>query len=166
MYHKKEAVINKMRTGKRGIILNISLEIILLFIIIMLNYYFVKDNGINISENATVAIISGADGPTNIYISPKYILRNLLPLLFTLDIIILVIYNFLALKKAKRYNIKNKFKIIFIIDLMIIISVIIEILFNLLGLAISMILNIILISILLIKIYFVKKHKTREIIDE
>ncbi|MDR1148448.1 MAG: sodium ion-translocating decarboxylase subunit beta [Spirochaetaceae bacterium] len=127
-----------MKIKEKRIILNIILKIILILTIITLDYFVVNNNRIiNHSETSSVAIIGGADGPTTIYISSKNVLVNiliyLLSLLFIIDIITLLIYDIISLIKDKKYSIKYKCKIIFSIDFFIILSVVIKIIFTLLG---------------------------------
>jgi Na+-transporting methylmalonyl-CoA/oxaloacetate decarboxylase beta subunit len=145
MYINKRG--NKMRIRKK-IIINIFLKIFFVFIIIMLNYFFVKHNKIAISENTSVEIIGGTDGSTTIYIFLKYILINILryslSLFFIIGIVTLLIYDIINIKNDKKYSIKYKFKTVLTVYLFIIISTIIEITFNLLGPMISVILNIII----------------------
>ena len=151
-----------MEMRKKRIIISILSKIILLFIIIISNYFLLKYNNIRISENTSVEIIGGADGPTTIYIFPKYNLINILQyslsLFFTIDIVVLLIYDIINLRKNKKYSTKYKFKTVLAIDLFIIVSIIIEITLNLLGPTISIISNIILLSAFFIKLYHKKKQ--------
>ena len=147
---------------RKSIIFNIALKIVLIFIIITVNYLVSKY--INFIDKEIVdAISAGSNGPTSIYISSRNIyieaLRYSLLVIFLINIIILLTYDVISLKILKKYEKKYKFKVILIIDLFIVSSAIIQIFFNLLSPFISTLLNSILISILLIRIYFIKNKK-------
>jgi hypothetical protein len=155
---------------EKSFILNIVLKIILIVITITLNYFLVNDNRMINDSEILSAVIDGADGPTIIYISSKQVLVDILvyslSLVFIIDIIILLVYDIIGLIKNKIYGIKYKCKIIFTIDflIIIIISIMIEIIFNLLGPTISIGLSIIL--IFFIKLYFIKRKSKEKLPDE
>ena len=92
--------INNMENGKKRILLNGILKIILVFIIIGLNYLLVKHN--QVIKDMSVKIIGGSDGPTSIYISSKYtpiyILIYSVSIFVIIDIIVLLIYDIIKIK--------------------------------------------------------------------
>jgi hypothetical protein len=150
--------MNNVSNVRKNIILNIIFLIVLIFIIILVNYIFQDFFNKIIYDRGVYSIIEGADGPVTIYTpySLINILRYLLSIFIIMNIIILLVYDIIELIGSKKYSIKYKFKIIFVIDLIVILSTLVEIIFFLLSTTISIIFNIILISILLIKIYFVR----------
>ncbi|MHC6204493.1 sodium ion-translocating decarboxylase subunit beta [Breznakiellaceae bacterium SP9] len=154
-----------MNIEKKRTIVSIVLKIILIFVIITLNYFFVKYAILNISESISAAIIGGADGPTTIYIAPKFVLKNTvvfsIAAFFILNIITLLVYDIVSLKRDKKYSLKYKIKIVLTIDLLIIMSTAIEIVFIILAPAFLIVLNIVFISILFLKLLFMK-NKIRE----
>jgi oxaloacetate decarboxylase beta subunit len=157
-----------MVNERKSIMINITLKIVIIFILIGINYLISKYINVNNSASA-VAIIGGADGPTTIYISSKYslinILRYSLSILFLINIIALLVYDVIGLKKAIKYSIKYKLKIIIAMDLFIILSVIIQIIINILLPTLSIFLNIILLSVLSIIIYFIKIKNRKKLRD-
>jgi hypothetical protein len=149
-----------MNIEKKRIIINIILKIFFISVIIILNYIFIKYKAVNIF-GYTSTVTEEANGSTTIYISQKYYLINVLihslSLFFIVDTITLLIYDIINLKNDKKYSIKYKLRIIFIIGVFIIISTTIEMIFMLLGPTVSIVLNIILLSTFLVKLYFLIK---------
>ncbi|MDR1837466.1 MAG: hypothetical protein LBQ89_07390 [Treponema sp.] len=161
-----------MADTKKRIAASIILKIVLVIILAALNYLmpeyinegpFEENPFLNLNDAAAIAIIGGADGPTTIYFLPELILLNILRytlLVFLIvNIIILLVYDVIELRKSKKYGMKHKFKIILAVDLFIVLSVIVQAVLYLLGPAFSILLNIVLMSILLIKIYFARARK-------
>ena len=144
----------------KRIIVNSAIKIIILSIVITVNYLMVKHLGYNLKEASAVTIIGENDGPTTIYISAKFNMINLLKyslsVIFGINILILIIFDIIELVKNKSYDTKNKFKIVFGINLRIIIALLIETLIYSLIPSMSILGNIIIISIFLILIYIRK----------
>jgi Na+-transporting methylmalonyl-CoA/oxaloacetate decarboxylase beta subunit len=145
---------------KKRIVLNIGIKIILLSVVITVNYFVIKHFGYNVKEASAVTIIGDENRPTTIYISAKFNMINLLKyslsIILGINTLILITFNILELVKNKAYDIKNKFKIVLGINLRIIIALIIETVIYSLVPSFAMLGNIILISILLIILYFKK----------
>ena len=111
-----------MGNVRKNVLLYIILKVALIFIIILVNYIFRDFFNDIIYDRGIYSIIGGADGPVTIYTpySLINILRYSLSIFVIMNIIILLVYDIIELVKFKKYSIKYKIKIIFAIDLIII----------------------------------------------
>ena len=138
-------------------IVKIFVKIIFLLVIISANYFLLKYFNNEFKEAPTVTVIDDADGATTIYISANFNIANILKYLpsIVLGINILIVFDVLELVN-KKFDKKNKLRIILGINLRIIIALIFEIIIYSLIPSMVMLGNIIFISILLIILYHKK----------
>ena len=140
-------------------IVKIFVKIIFLLVIISANYFLLKYFNNEFKEAPTVTVIDDADGATTIYISANFNIANILKYLpsivLGINILILIVFDVLELVN-KKFDKKNKLRIILGINLRIIIALIFEIIIYSLIPSMAMLGNIIFISILLIILYHKK----------
>ena len=142
----------------------IFVKIIILSVIISSNYLLLKYFNNEFKETPTVTVIDSTDGPTTIYISAKFIIVNILKyslsIVLGINILILIVFDVLRFVQ-KKYDRKNKLRIILGINFRIIIALLLEIIIYLLIPSMAILANIVFISIFLIILYL-KKIKLEE----
>ncbi|MDR0291016.1 MAG: hypothetical protein LBI06_08790 [Treponema sp.] len=151
-----------MSDKKVNVIVNIAIKFIFLFALIIGSCLISKYANNNFQKAASVEIIGGSDGSTTLLVGSAFNLENILiyslSTFLIIDILILIIFDIMYSRGIKTYNKKFKFKIILAMDLFMILALLIEIIFNLLGNWIALILNVILISTLFLMLYIKKNN--------
>jgi Na+-transporting methylmalonyl-CoA/oxaloacetate decarboxylase beta subunit len=139
------------------IIIIIGIKIIILLIAVISNYLILKYLGTEFKEASAVVVSGGEDGPTTIYISASFIMVNIIKftpsIIIGINLLMFIVFDILEIVKRKIYDRRNKLKIIFGINLRIIIASLVEIIVYSAIPALSIFGNIILISIFLIIMY-------------
>jgi len=139
---------------RNKIIISLIIKIILAIFLSIVNYIsFIK---YYIQKNITIDIINGNNEQTTIGIGFAItdLIIIVLSIIFVISLIILIVFDFIILIKNKLYDLKFKIKFIISINLIILIATIFEIMILLLFPSLSIILNILLLSILCIIIFF------------
>ena len=148
---------------------NIIFEIILIILVIIAIKIIPENNNFIyiLPESSAIGIIGSSDGPTTILMGRGFDLinfhKNLILAITMISLFILLIIDIIGFIKSIRYSNKYKIKIISSIDLYLIILIFFTFpIFGLRYIGISVLLNIVLLTIIFIKEILLKIIKHEE----
>ena len=154
-----------MRIENKKYIFYIFIKIMIIFLVIFINVLLPKTNSNNSFFLPSVSVISGADGPTTIYLTDygwQSILKYSLLAVIVINILVLIVFDGIEFLKNRKYTIKYKVKMILSTVIFTIILSFICIGFKILGFAwveISILINIIFSTIFFVKFILLKMIK-------
>lgn len=154
-----------MKIEYKKYIFHIVIKIMIIFLVIFINVLLPKTNSNNSFFLPSVSVISGADGPTTIYLTDygwQSILKYSLLAVIVINILVLIVFDGIEFLKNRKYTIKYKVKMILSTVIFTIILSFICIGFKILGFAwveISILINIIFSTIFFVKFILLKMIK-------
>jgi len=151
-----------MSDSKKKIIISIVIKIVLLLVIIFANYILSKPFGNDSREALQVEVIDETDESIAIVVSSAFSMKNIalytLTAFIVINIFILLIFDFASLNANKTPDKKYLIKTVLAINLIIIFASLLEVAFFLLFPSFIMVMNIVVLSIAFIIIYFLKSR--------